>query len=142
MRYITFIFLTIISSLVFISCEDEGQAYAGAVELVSDKDYDDCDGDEDEFTIHHVTFYNDSMHILVDYGGGCGEADFDLLAKESYTAAAPTTRELKLCLDKDDDCEALLQREVSFDLTPIQESGQDSLLINLHGFDETVTYHY
>ena len=49
---------------------------------------------------------------------------------------------MKIELDNPEVCLAIVQKTVSFDLTPFQVDGQNQVILNIDGWDEPITYQY
>lgn len=91
----------------------------------------------------------DTLHVVVGYGGGCEEHTFqicwpDAIFLESY----PVQVNLELWHGgKEDNCDAYLSEELSFDLGPLKQSYQDAYRtetgeIEIHLGPESVLYSF
>lgn len=96
----------------------------------------------DEFKINAVTITGNNLKLTIDYGGGCGEIYYDLITESGYIETDPIQKNMRLAFDDQDNCEALLELELSFDLTAIQVSSTDSILINLEKWENQLVYNY
>jgi protein involved in sex pheromone biosynthesis len=97
---------------------------------------------DDEFDFADVQIINDSIHLTIRYGGGCGEVEFKLIDSEAIMESYPVQRNIRLSLKDEDTCEALITEELSFDLTPIKVTGSTIISINLTGWEDALIYEY
>ncbi|MFK7926206.1 MAG: hypothetical protein AB8H47_29930 [Bacteroidia bacterium] len=97
----------------------------------------------DGFQLIEAKLEGDCLIITVSYGGGCGEVDFTLLAIEGETFSLPPQIPMRLILDDNDNCEALVSEELQFDLSLLQNEGGNGLhMLDLEGVDEMIEYQY
>lgn len=102
---------------------------------------------QDEFSFEEMSIENDCLLINVRYGGGCGDADFELYLREPLWLPIKPTLEAKLAFDDKDNCEAYLSKQLSFDLTSIQDlpgvSGNEmTLQFTGIGEGKSITYQW
>jgi len=97
---------------------------------------------DDEFEFDNVQIINDSIHLTIRYGGGCGEVEFKLIDSEAIMESNPVQRNIRLSFRDEDTCEAYLTAELTFDLTPIRVSGASRVSINLEGWPKPLIYNY
>jgi hypothetical protein len=86
----------------------------------------------------------DTIHIKVQYGGGCEEHEFKLMTNGDYAKSMPPQMTLHLEHENNNDrCRALIMEELKFDLTPIRNPSTDKLLIRINGLEhDPVSYTY
>lgn len=85
--------------------------------LISDKDYKDAR--VDHFFLDTAYIENSTLKAKVRYGGGCGDVYFHLITDGAFMESAPVQLKAVLaCTDKDD-CEALITKDLSFDLSDL-----------------------
>lgn len=108
------------------------------------RDSDRFQNDEsDDFELLEASLDEDCLLITVRYGGGCGGADFNLIAIEGETFSLPPQIPMRLILDDNDNCEALITEELQFDVRPLQgEAGTGLHMLDLEGLDEMIEYSY
>ncbi|MEL6846763.1 MAG: hypothetical protein AAFP02_26465, partial [Bacteroidota bacterium] len=87
--------------------------------------------DSDEFSLVSAEIRDDCLYATVQHGGGCGGADFDLIASEGETLSSPPQISMRLVLDNRDMCLALITAEYGFDLQSIQREGGGTVIFNL-----------
>lgn len=112
------------------------------VVIVSDRNYDKAK-DESDFSIRGISISGNCMTIAYSYGGGCKDIETELVASENSVQNAMNLpyRELKLSIDDDDNCEALVMAYEEFDISALQNEG-NSTIIRLHKWDEEIVYTY
>ncbi|MEM9548813.1 MAG: hypothetical protein AAGA77_22705, partial [Bacteroidota bacterium] len=96
----------------------------------------------DVFNITGAIINENNLNLTVEYGGGCGDIYYDLISETHYLKTNPLQKNIRLAFDDKDNCEALLELNLSFDLKEIQLSGTGSIIINLDGWDEQIEYKY
>jgi len=100
------------------------------------------DAPADDFTFNSVEITGDCMKILFSYGGGCEDTKVKLIDSGLEGFSSPPTRFLRLSLDDDDNCEAWVAKEISFDLTPLRRGNSGSFILDLENWDESLTYKF
>ena len=92
---------------------------------------------KDPFTFISAEINGDCMEITVEYGGGCGEVDFQLFGQEEVAQSLPPQRLILLSLDDNDLCKALIKETIFFDLTNLREENYDEVQLILDGLSRT-----
>ena len=82
------------------------------------------------------------MNITIQYGGGCGNIELKLIDSEMILESYPVQRNIRLSLKDEDYCKALITKELSFDLTPIQISGYNQIILDISTWNEPILYTY
>jgi len=111
--------------------------------IIIDTNYDTTTGDG--FNLMNVTIAGNCLTASIQYGGGCGEelVSFEFLGSTAaFPLTIPATLETKIILDDNDDCEALVTKEVDFDLTPLQDENLNNLNLTVEGWGETLEYSF
>lgn len=99
------------------------------------------DAPRDPFIFNKVELDGNTLHTSVSYGGGCGEANFELIGVLSPILIYPPRVNMILSFDDQDLCEALITEELCFDLTPISASNDVGIVtIQIQGLDSLITY--
>lgn len=99
------------------------------------------DAPDDDFTFNSIELDDDCLHISFSYGGGCNDVDIKMIDANTDAPSSVSMRTLRLSLDDDDDCEAWVTEEISFDLTPIKNDIGSATLI-IQGWDEQLFYKF
>lgn len=132
-------------TVLMISCSNDDDGPDSPLENSTTIRVDDdlfSNAPDDDLWITAATITGNMLNITIDYGGGCGEVFYDLVTDDNYTATDPIQKNIRLAFDDKDNCEASVELQLSFDLTAIQLSSTDSLLINLDGWAEQIEYPY
>lgn len=96
----------------------------------------------DGFEVMRATIAGNNLNITIGYGGGCGDVYYDLVAAEGYLDADPIQKNIRLAFDDQDNCEAGIERRLSFDLTQLQIPSTNTIMLNLDGWDDQIEYTY
>lgn len=96
----------------------------------------------DSFKILNAQVTGSQLEIKVEYGGGCGNANFKLIAAEELLKSTPPQRSIRLSLDDQDKCKKLIVKDLIFDLTSAQASGYTTLILQLKEWKNSLPYQY
>ncbi len=96
----------------------------------------------DEFQFQSVIIDGSCLKVIVRYGGGCEEVVFQLIDASAIMESFPIQRNIRLSLEDNDQCKALITQELFYDLTPLQVEGNSKIILNLQGFQGSLTYQY
>jgi hypothetical protein len=99
-------------------------------------------GPDDTFFFESVNLSGDCLEVVIQYGGGCGEIELDLIDAEAILESLPVQRNIRVALMDKDSCEALVTETRSFDLTPLQIGNENKILLNLDGWEDQILYEY
>ncbi len=81
----------------------------------------------DPATLQDYVVSGDRLDVRVSYSGGCAGHDFKLVAWGGWMESYPVQVRALLSHDaKDDPCDAIVSRDLSFDLQPLKRAYQDS----------------
>lgn len=110
--------------------------------VIVDKDqYDDLTSHN--YTLISATISDDCLAINLGASGCAGNTwQFILVDSGAVAESSPEQRYLKFQLINEEDCAAFFEREVSFDLRPLQVTGSNQIILNIEGFSEPLTYSY
>ncbi len=97
---------------------------------------------DDPFQFQSAKIDGNCLKLVVQYGGGCEKVTFKLIDASVILESFPVQRNLRLSLEDNDHCEALITHELQFDLTPLQVEGIAKIAFNLQGFPEKLIYQY
>jgi len=97
---------------------------------------------DDPYRLDTVWFERDYMFLGIQYGGGCGDAFFQLYSMRDTVATDTFLVDLKLSLDDRDLCEALLYREVCYDIQSLQRFNPEGRFIQLRIADKDGIWRY
>lgn len=81
----------------------------------------------DPVDVVSVQLEGDEIALHLRFGGGCAEHDFALRHAGAFMGSEPVQTNLTLAHDAHGDmCEALLHREIRFDLSPVKQAYQQA----------------
>ena len=104
----------------------------------------------DAVAIRQATIVGDSLTVVALYGGGCVEHEFLFIASTSFGESFPVQTQVLLSHNANSDgCEAYIQNELAFDLTPLKtvyqqmyQTGSGAITLNFSNLDEPVSVNY
>jgi hypothetical protein len=105
---------------------------------------------KDPFTINSAILENDILKINITYTGGCEEHDFMLIGTTSFMESNPVQINILLSHNANNDpCDALINEELNYNLTPLKKAWQEAyqknsgtIIILLEGFTESIYYEF
>ena len=104
--------------------------------------------ESDEYIINEASIHNDSLMIEVQYGGGCGPTDFELITDGLFMESDPVQLNVILAFDDEDPCEMAVKRNLCFDLSNLATYYNDSyqttegkIVLRILDFN-TITYNF
>lgn len=91
---------------------------------------------------------NDSLHVTVQYAGGCRRHEFSLHASRVFMESHPVQSPLVLHHSANgDNCRSLITRELQFNLSPLRDAWRTSyqqrhgtIILRLRGYGEGINY--
>ncbi len=140
MRY--FLNLLILSCcFLLISCTDDDPSFMSSEQvIISDSELDSAP--RDALEIQSLSIDGDRLTIRFSASGCNGDSwKVRLIGSEFVLEPIPPIRAMLLSLDNDEDCEALITREVTFDITPTQTSSPSTWL-DFIDTDHRILYEY
>lgn len=103
----------------------------------------DIRAETDAFNIQKIEQIKNFLVLTISYGGGCREHDFVLVHNGAYKESMPPQLDVQLRHNAHDDrCRALLTQQYKIDLSTLQYTGSDKLVLNFAGRKETFTATY
>ncbi len=98
----------------------------------------------DPITITGTSMEGNKLMISVQYSGGCETHDFRLMSNGSYMKSLPAQMNLTLEHDAhDDNCRALIEQTLVYDVSPAQYEGHGTVILILNGDRENrIEYNY
>ncbi|GAA3603233.1 hypothetical protein Q4Q39_13880 [Flavivirga amylovorans] len=96
-----------------------------------------------DFTFVDAEVKGDCLTIEISASGCDGNTwKFNLVDSGAVAESSPEQRYLKFQLINEEACLAVFKRIVSFDLTPLQISGSNEIILNLEGLESSLRYKY
>lgn len=96
----------------------------------------------DDFEIINASISNNNLNLTIEYSGGCGNIYYDLVTSDDYLETNPIQKNIRLAFDDKDNCEAGVEVKLSFDLTQIQVSDSNLIILNLDKWESQIEYSY
>ena len=95
------------------------------------------------YSITNVVLNGDCLEVTVS-SSGCNPDNWqmDLIGAASLTNIYPPMFHAKVKLINNEACQAVFQKTHSFDLTPFQMNNQNTIQINIEGWNGNVVYQY
>lgn len=116
-------------------CDDVDEPSSSISDAVILDDNMFASAPNDPFEIDSAWIEEDSLHIIVQYGGGCGGTVWQLVSEETAIEPRLPRINVRLSLEDNDNCEALLVEKKSFSLEPLKVFRYDELAVDLVGWD-------
>lgn len=110
--------------------------------VVVDKDlYDGIVSDD--FQVTNAEIIGDCLNIQVSASGCSGDTwEYKLVDSGAVAESLPEQRFLKFQLINREDCLAFVGQDVSFNIEALQVEGSNTIILNIEGVDEALTYSY
>ena len=94
----------------------------------------------DAFDVISAGVKGDILTLVVSYGGGCEDHEFNLIFNGAYKKSLPPQIDLFLKHNANGDkCRAMVQQELKFDIAAVKGSNK-SVVISLNNFKEKIQY--
>ncbi len=99
-------------------------------------------GESAHYTLSNVRIDGDCLKLTV-VSSGCSGVTWKIKLVDSGAIAEsfPEQRWARVILNNEELCDAIIRKEVSFDLTPLR-TGSGKLTLHLKDWDETLLYTY
>lgn len=109
--------------------------------IVSKSSYDEAPNDP--LTINSATLEGDCLTISFSAGGCDGNSwKVELIDSGDIAESLPVQRFIRLSLDDQEACKALITQEVQYDISNIKLSGEGEININLLNDNSIINYKY
>jgi hypothetical protein len=101
----------------------------------------------DDYLMKYAFIEGDTLSVIVQYGGGCGSANFTLITNGQFMESDPVQLDVVLAFQDEDPCEALIQKSICFDISALADLYNDSyqtsggtIIIRLKNYDDQIGY--
>ena len=74
----------------------------------------------DSFEVHSFSVVGDVLEVFVSYGGGCGEADFEMYYTQRVMNSMPPQTVIYLGFTDSDPCRSIVTKKLTFSLEPFR----------------------
>ena len=108
------------------------------VVLIDEKKYESSVSDK--FTLLGARIIESCLIVQIHYGGGCGDVTLDLIDAGVIMESEPLQRKIKLVLDDQDNCEALVTKVFTFDISSLKLNLNNNILLRLDGWEKPILY--
>lgn len=95
----------------------------------------------DYFTIDSLFIKDECLEIKVNYGGGCGEANFDLYLSDRIMESMPPKTLIYLTFNDQDPCRSIVQKKLRYSLKPLKRfADRGGIYLKIAGTEKSVLY--
>jgi len=95
----------------------------------------------DPYQLDSLKIIQNELLIFVTYGGGCGEAHFELFRTQLILNSFPPQSVLHLSFADEDPCRALESRVLKYSMEPFKDYySNDGIWLRVAGTDKQVLY--
>ena len=108
--------------------------------LISSEEY--ANASSDKLTINSLEIIENYLKINFSSSGCSGDTwELKLIDSEAILESNPAQRNLRLSLKNEELCEALITKELSFDISNLQVDG-NQVQLNITNSDDEILYEY
>lgn len=101
------------------------------------------DGPAAQHTIESVDLTNNCLHITYASSGCSGESgEIQLVDQGVIMESFPVQKNIRLSLMNEEECQAVFQKDIWVDISPLQVNGESKINFNLEGWGEQILYEY
>lgn len=110
-------------------------------EVIAEEDFNGID--TSNYVVSEVQLNGNCLEITIGSSGCDPELwEMNLYSVDAFYNIYPLERAVKIELINNQECLAVFDKTISFDLTPFQIDGQNELPLNIEGWDEQIIYEY
>lgn len=140
--------LTALCGLLFISCSkgdddnSRNETFCDSeAEVVNEEDFNGIN--TSNYNVTDIQLIGACLEVTISSSGCDPEPwEINLFSVDAFYTVFPLQRSVKIELINNQDCLAVYQKTVSFDLTLYQLDGQNELPLNIEGWNEPIIYEY
>lgn len=134
--------------LLFISCskDDDNNPPNETIcdseaEVVNEENFNGIN--TSNYIVTDIQLIGDCLEVAISSSGCEPELwELNLFSVDAFYTVFPLQRSVKIELINNQECLAVFQKTVSFDLTPFQLDVQNELPLNIEGWNEQIIYEY
>lgn len=128
--------LALASLLFFFACtpEEPPLVPTDTCEAILVGENSFLNADRDPFQFKTAVIDTNCLELVVNYGGGCGIANFELVYFGSLGEGNPRVAPLVLSFDDQDPCEAARDTTLRFSLIGLQDSNFTQIALDIEGY--------
>ncbi|WP_111669706.1 hypothetical protein [Algoriphagus litoralis] len=139
-KRILYLLISIVCFQLLSCSEDDNLPLVDSAVLISSDAYDSALSDN--YAIRSVSVDGDFLTIRFSASGCNGESwKVKLIDSGAVAESLPPQRYLVLSLENKELCEALITKELTFDISSLRVDG-NSVWLNLKNFEEGILYEY
>ncbi len=99
--------------------------------------------DDANYTVESASITGDCLAVQLQ-SGGCDGSEWEIrfFASDAIDESLPPQQSATIVLDNDEPCDAIVTREFTIELTPLQLPSESSLIIRLTGWDGILEYEF
>ena len=132
--------LVVIFGIIACNNDDDNSNNCDQVTIVSFEQYENAPNDQ--LFINTLELNGDCLKINFSSSGCDGDTwILKLIDSESIMESNPPQRNLRLSLRNEEDCEALITKELTFDVNELRVDG-NQVLLNITNSDDQILYEY
>ena len=140
--------LLVLFGMLFISCSDDDNNTGNVSQcdltsqIIENEVFQDIE--TYNYQINNVVLNQNCLEITLTSSGCDGNTwEMNLYSTDNfYDPIYPLQRAVKLELINNEICLAIIQKTISFDLTPLQIEEQNEVPLNIEGWEEQIIYQY
>jgi hypothetical protein len=141
------LFTVLLIASLFLSCNSNADCPADAITcgpsavIVNEQVFNAIP--TNNYSISNVVLTGNCLTITIS-SSGCSADSWimKLFSVNAFYTVFPMQRVAKIELINNQDCAAIFQKTVTFDLTPFKITGQNSVQISLSGWNQPIVYQY
>jgi len=100
-------------------------------------------GPKDDVQLLSSAISGDCLMLSISASGCDGSTWTTAIYDQGLVAeSSPEQRYLRISLDNREECDAVITKDITFDLSPIQIQNDGRLILNIQGSDESLLYNY
>ncbi|MEB3347241.1 hypothetical protein U6A24_17330 [Aquimarina gracilis] len=124
------------------SCSNDDDVNTNCDQLVEVSGEQFKNAPNDQHFINSVAINGDCLNISFSSGGCDGDSwEIKLIDSEVVLFSSPPQRNLRLSLKNEELCDAVITKEITFDIQALQVSG-NQILLNIENFEDQISYEY
>lgn len=141
-KYLILALSTILTSAACIHCiEDDYESNCDQAILISADEYENAPNG----FLNISSLEIDGDCLLINFSSsGCSGSSWiiQLIDADVILESYPVQRNLRLSLKNDEACAAVITKEISFDISELQLSGENPIKLNLVNSGDQILYEY
>jgi hypothetical protein len=135
--------LSVLLLVIFVACNnDDDNNFNGCDDRVIISSREFTNAPSDQLTISNLEITNNCLSVSFSASGCSGESwRIKLIDAAEVLESDPPQRNLRLSLDNNELCDAIIARTVSFDLTRLQLEGNE-IILRIANNSSQIMYRY